>query len=105
MLGQVKFKRLPVFGLGSKQSAELLEPLHAEEASRGVMMVVWWAEGLVLLDRPLSSVGDGGLERHSQLHQVDGGGAPDDNVRVLVTDGNVLEEAVLAWKVGCDLHP
>ena len=37
-------------------------------------------KGFVPLDLPLGGVGDVGLERHSQLHQVDGGGATDDNV-------------------------
>ena len=58
----------------------------------------------MLLDLPLGSVRDAGLEWHSQLHQVDSGGAPDDNVWALVGDGNVLGEVVLAWKVSCDLH-
>ena len=38
-------------------------------------------EDLIPLDLPLSSILDVGLERHSQLHQVDSGGASDDNVR------------------------
>ena len=64
-----------------------------------------FAEGLILLALPLSSIRDVGLEWHSQLHEVDSGGAPDDNVRALVGNGNVLGEVVLAWKVSRDLHP
>ena len=63
------------------------------------------SEVLVPLDLPLGSNGDIGLERHSQLHQVDGGGTPDDNVWALVGGGNVLGEVVLAWKVSCNLQP
>ena len=97
-----------------KQSIELLEPLHAKEASRADLQcddvgVVGVRRGisevLVPLDLPLGSNGDIGLERHSQLHQVDGGGTPDDNVWVLVGGGNVLGEVVLAWKVSCNLQP
>ena len=97
-----------------EQSVELLEPLHAKEASRadlqcddvGVVGVrTGIAEVLVLLDLPLHSIGDVGLEWHSQLHQVDCGGAPDDNVWALVGGGNVLGEVVLAWRVNCDLQP
>ena len=97
-----------------EQSVELLKPLHAEEASRpdlqcddvgvvGVRTGIF--EVLVPLDLPLGSNGYIGLEWHSQLHQVDGGGAPDDNVWALVGGGNVLGEVVLAWKVSCNLQP
>ena len=48
----------------------------------------------MLLDLPLGRVRDAGLEWHSQLHQVDSRGAPDDNVWALVGDGNVLGEVV-----------
>ena len=97
-----------------EQSVELLKPLHAKEASRpdlqcdnvGVVGVrTGIPEVLVLLDLPLGSNGDIGLEWHSQLHQVDGGGTPDDNVWALVGGGNVLGEVVLAWKVSCNLQP
>ena len=97
-----------------KQSVELLEPLHAKEASRtdlqcddvGVVGVgTGISEVLVPLDLPLGSNGDIGLERHSQLHQVDGGGTPDDNVWALVGGGNVLGEVVLTRKVSCNLQP
>ena len=72
-----------------KQSVELLEPLHAKEASRAdlqcddvgeVGVRTGISEVLVPLDLPLGSNGDIGLERHSQLHRVGGGGTPDDNV-------------------------
>ena len=96
-----------------KQSVELLEPLHAKEASRANLQCDVGAVGvrtgisevLVPLDLPLSSNGDIGLERHSQLHQVDGGGTPDDDVWALIGGGNVLREVVLAWKVSCNLQP
>ena len=61
-------------------------------------------EDLIPLDLTLGIILDVGLERHSQLHQVDGGGAPDDNVRALVGGSNVLGEVVLAWKVSRDVH-
>ena len=79
----VKLKWLPVFGLGMEQPVELLEPFHVKEASRAdlqcddVVVVgvrIGISEVLVLLDLPLSSIEDVGLERHSQLHQVDCGG-------------------------------
>ena len=62
------------------------------------------SEDLIPLDLPLGSILDVSLERHSQLHQVDSGGAPDDDVRALVGGGNVLGEVVLAWKVSRDVH-
>ena len=62
------------------------------------------AEVVVPLDLPLGSIGDVCLKWHSQFDQVDGGGAPNNNVWKLVSGDNVLEEVVLTWKVSCDLQ-
>ena len=62
------------------------------------------AEVVIPLDLPFGSIGDVCLEWHGQFDQVDGGGAPNNNVWALVSGDNVLGEVVLTWKVSCDLH-
>ena len=52
--------------------------------------------GLVPLNLPRGSIGDVCLKGHSQLHQVDGPVVPKNYVWVLVNDGDVLGEVVLA---------
>ena len=62
------------------------------------------AEVIAPLDLPLGSIGDVCLEWHGQFDQVDGGGAPNNNVWAMVGGDNVLGEVVLTWKASCDLH-
>ena len=44
------------------------------------------------------------VEWHSTFDPVDGGGAPNNNVKALVSGGNVLGKVVLTWKVSCNLN-
>ena len=94
MSDDVQLKRLPVFGLCSKQFIQLLEPLHTEEASRASLQRDYGGavsvragnmKVVVPLYLPLGSIGDVCLEWHSQFNQVDGGGTLNKNVWALVS--------------------
>ena len=92
-------QRKPLPGLGSERFIQLLEPSLTEKASRAsrqhddggaVGVRAGNTEVVVPLDLPLGSIVDVCLEWHGLLDQVDGGGAPNNNVWVLVSGGNVL---------------
>ena len=94
----------PWFGAGYRAESPPCRGSLSSHDGVGVMGAgTGVSEGLIPLDLPLCSVGNVSLKWYSQLHQVDGGGTPDDKVWALVSS-NVLEEVILAWKVSCDLH-